>query len=88
MKKTVVHDIEAEDTLVAALEFECGALGIVEASTCAYPGFDRVIKIHGESGYAVMHENVIEELMIGGEKIEVCASPENKMLGAKAGLLW
>ena len=68
MKKTVCHNIEAEDTLTAIAEFECGALGVIEASTCAYPGFERVIKIHGDRGYVAMNENKIVELMIDGVK--------------------
>ncbi len=67
MKKTACHKIEAEDTLTAVAEFECGALGVIEASTCAYPGFERVIKIHGSEGYVEMTENNITALMIKGE---------------------
>lgn len=66
---TLVHNIEAPDTAVAMLEFECGALGIIEASTCAYPGFSRRLKIQGDKGYVVLKENNIEKLMINGEKI-------------------
>lgn len=66
---TLVHSIEAPDTAVAILEFECGALGIIEASTCAYPGFSRRLKIQGDKGYVVLKENNIEKLMINGEKI-------------------
>ena len=70
MKKTVCHNIEAEDTLTAVCEFECGALGVVEASTCAYPGFERTIKIHGDKGFVEIDENKISSLMIDGEKTE------------------
>ena len=70
MKKTAFHSIEAEDSLVAIVEFECGAMGTIEASTCAYPGFERRIKICGSCGYAVIVENKLEELMINGEKAE------------------
>jgi predicted dehydrogenase len=69
-KKTVSHNIEAEDTLTAIAEFECGALGVIEASTCAYPGFERLIKIHGDRGYVEMTENNISALMVDGEMLE------------------
>ena len=36
--KTHFHDIEVEDLSVAMLEFENGALGVIEASTCSNPG--------------------------------------------------
>lgn len=69
--RTLVHDIEVEDTAVAVVEFSNGALGTIEASTCAYPGFDRRIEIHGDRGYVYLKENVIEKLMIDGKEIEV-----------------
>lgn len=68
---TLSHDVETEDTAVATVEFECGALGVIEASTCAYPGFDRRIEIHGDNGYAIIRENKIEKLMVGGKDVEV-----------------
>ena len=64
--RTLSHKIEVEDTAVAMLEFECGAIGTIVASTCAYPGFERRIEIHGDRGYAVLVENSIEKLMIDG----------------------
>lgn len=69
-KKTACHNIEAEDTLTAICEFESGALGTVEASTCAYPGFERIIKIHGDKGYVTLTENNITELMVNGESVD------------------
>ena len=83
MKNTAVHDIEAEDTLVALCEFECGALGVVEASTCAYPGFERTIKIHGDRGYLELKENKIMSLMIDGEMKEHI-SDDQVFSGAKS----
>ena len=67
---TLCHQIEVEDTAVAMLEFQNGALGVIEASTCAYPGFERRIEIHGDRGYVVLKENNIEKMMIDGEVIE------------------
>lgn len=66
---TLVHNIEAPDTAVAIVEFESGVLGVIEGSTCAYPGFSRRLKIQGDKGYVVLKENNIEKLMINGEKI-------------------
>ena len=79
--KTLVHNIEVEDTAVATLEFECGALGVITASTCAYPGFGRVLEVYGERGYLKLEENALVRLIIDGEEIPldkknqmVCAS--------------
>jgi predicted dehydrogenase len=35
---TLAHDIEVEDVALALLRFEGGAVGVLEASTTAYPG--------------------------------------------------
>jgi predicted dehydrogenase len=47
---TSLHDIEAEDTCVATLEFENGALGVLHATTAAYPGYPRSVEITGSEG--------------------------------------
>jgi predicted dehydrogenase len=50
-----VHpQIEGEDTLVAALLFSSGALGVIEAATSVYPGFKRRIEITGSEGTIVL----------------------------------
>lgn len=64
--KTLVHNIEVEDTAVSAVEFENEALGVIEATTAAYPGFDREIKICGSKGYMEIRENCIEKLFVDG----------------------
>ena len=38
---TALHAIEVEDTAVAVVEFANGALGTIEATTSAYPGYSR-----------------------------------------------
>ena len=46
--------LEIEDTLHAFVEYESGALGVVEASTALWPGTDIRIEINGENGTAIM----------------------------------
>lgn len=70
---TLCHSVEVEDTAVATVEFNSGALGVIVASTCAYPGFDRKLEIHGEKGYAILTENNLEKLMVEGKEVEVGA---------------
>ena len=65
--KTLVHSIETEDTAVAAVEYPCGALGVIQASTSANPGFDRKIEIHGSRGYATIVDTYLEKLFVDGE---------------------
>ena len=44
--------VPVEDTTVALLEYACGALGVLEASTAMYPGSDLRIEINGTRGTA------------------------------------
>lgn len=54
---TLAHQrIEVEDVAVAMLRFENGALGVLEATTAAYPGYLKRIEIHGSDGSAVLEE--------------------------------
>lgn len=54
---TLAHErIAVEDTAVATLLFANGALGVIEASTAAYPGYLKRIEIHGSEGSAAMEE--------------------------------
>ena len=57
---TLAHErIEVEDTAVATLRFASGALGVIEASTAAYPGYLKRIEIHGSEGSAMIEEEDI-----------------------------
>ena len=54
---TRAHErIEVEDAAVATLRFASGALGVIEGTTAAYPGFLKRIDICGARGSAVMEE--------------------------------
>ncbi|MBQ5367440.1 MAG: Gfo/Idh/MocA family oxidoreductase, partial [Thermoguttaceae bacterium] len=56
----VAHEnIEVEDVAVAALRFKSGALGLLEATTAAYPGYLKRIETHGSTGSAVIEEEDI-----------------------------
>lgn len=55
---TLVHErIEVEDAAVAALRFRDGALGVIEATTGAYPGLLKRTEIHGENGSARVEQD-------------------------------
>ncbi|MBX9791645.1 MAG: Gfo/Idh/MocA family oxidoreductase [Pirellulales bacterium] len=57
---TLAHErIAVEDCVVATLRFKNGALGVIEASTAAYPGYLKRIEIHGSEGSAAMEEEDI-----------------------------
>lgn len=47
-------DVEVEDVAAAVVEFQSGAIGVIEATTCAYPDFGDRIDLHGEKGSVVL----------------------------------
>ena len=67
---THLHNIEVEDRAVAMLEFENGALGVIQASTCSNPGFERRLELIGNRGSAVIVENRIKSLTLDGKTVE------------------
>ena len=57
MKKTALHKIEAEDTLVALLEFENGAIGTLQATTSVFPGYPRRVELTGSEGTVIIEHD-------------------------------
>jgi predicted dehydrogenase len=58
---TLAHQrIAVEDTATATLRFANGALGVIEATTAAYPGYLKRIELHGSQGTAVLEEEDIK----------------------------
>jgi predicted dehydrogenase len=51
--------IEVEDVVVATLKFANGALGVIEATTAAYPGRLKRVEISGSEGTAILEEENI-----------------------------
>jgi predicted dehydrogenase len=60
LTRTQLHEIEVEDTAVALLEFESGALGTFEASTSAFPGQPRKLFVSGSEGtISLEHDRIV-----------------------------
>jgi predicted dehydrogenase len=58
--KTSLHQIEVEDTAVALLEFANGATGTLEATTAAFPGYQRRVEFTGTEGTIVLeHDRLV-----------------------------
>jgi UDP-N-acetyl-2-amino-2-deoxyglucuronate dehydrogenase len=57
---TTLHDIAVEDTLVATMEFASGAVGTLQATTAAYPGYPRRVEITGTEGTVILeHDRIV-----------------------------
>jgi predicted dehydrogenase len=51
--------IETEDIAVAVVRFASGALGVLHATTAAYPGLTARIQVHGDRGSAVIDGDLL-----------------------------
>ena len=56
---TAIHAIEGEDTAVAILQFASGALGLLQATTSAFPGYPRRLEITGTEGTVILEQDRI-----------------------------
>jgi UDP-N-acetyl-2-amino-2-deoxyglucuronate dehydrogenase len=57
---TLAHQrIEVEDAAVAVVRFENGALGILHATTAAYPGLSARLQVHGDRGSVVIDNDLL-----------------------------
>jgi UDP-N-acetyl-2-amino-2-deoxyglucuronate dehydrogenase len=55
--KTALHAIEAEDTLIAMMEFANGALGVLQAATSVFPGYPRRLELTGSEGTLIIEHD-------------------------------
>lgn len=70
------HDrIEVEDSVVAALRFESGAVGTIQATTAAFPGMLKTISVHGDGGSVVVEQDRVVTWKFANE------FPEDEIVG-------
>ena len=71
--RTMGADIEVEDTVFASLEYEHGALGIIECTTAARPlDFEASISIVGEKGLAQIGGIAVKKLEVFTQDPKEC----------------
>ncbi len=70
ISKTLTRKIEVEDTLSAVVNFESGAIGVIQATTSVYPGYPRRLEINGEKGTIVLEETAIKRWDIDNTNYE------------------
>jgi predicted dehydrogenase len=59
--QTLTHEIEAEDTVTAALRFRSGALGVVQGTTSADADYPLRVEIRGTEGGATFENSRISD---------------------------
>ena len=71
-----LHRMETEDMVTAAVRFENGALGTIDATTAAYPGFAERIEFICRNGSAVLAGTALDIFHHDGrrEKVEPLAT--------------
>jgi UDP-N-acetyl-2-amino-2-deoxyglucuronate dehydrogenase len=62
--------IEVEDTAVAALRFASGALGTIEGTTAAFPGFPKRLEVYGTRGSVISVQDRLEAWTFADEMPE------------------
>jgi len=70
------HAIEVEDTVVATLTFESGAVATLHATTAAFPGGRTRVSVHGTEGGAELEDDVLRRFNLDGSTDEVTVDAE------------
>jgi predicted dehydrogenase len=65
---TQAHTIEVEDVALALLRFRSGAVGVLQASTAAYPGLPERLEISGTGGTVIIEAGDIRLAELADEK--------------------
>jgi UDP-N-acetyl-2-amino-2-deoxyglucuronate dehydrogenase len=75
---TLAHErIEVEDVAVGVVRFESGALGVLHATTAAYPGLSARLQVHGDRGSAVIDDDELAFFHTTPQGAE----PEERLMG-------
>jgi predicted dehydrogenase len=89
---SLVHDVEVEDTVVATLEYESGALGVIEATTASLPGMPAKLEFSGSKGTIAVEADQVTLWDIEGEESQMAegvssdvakAASDSKTFGAE-----
>lgn len=69
-----LRSIDTEDIACAAVEFRNGAVGVVDATTVAYPGYPERIELAGTRGSAVLEAERLVVQRVGHDPLHVDGS--------------
>jgi len=72
---TQLHKIGVEDTAVAILEFANGAIGTIEATTAAYPGYARRVELTGSNGTVTLEGDTLVAVGVRDDSAFARAEP-------------
>ena len=67
----VAHErIETEDVAAAVVKFESGALGVIHATTAAYPGLSARVHVHGDRGSVVLDDDQLSYVHLADDEVD------------------
>lgn len=81
-RTTPVHRMETEDLVAAAVRFASGAVGVIDATTAAYPGSAERIDLIGTKGAASLAGTALTVAYHDGRREEIAADPNAGGTGA------
>jgi UDP-N-acetyl-2-amino-2-deoxyglucuronate dehydrogenase len=79
---TPVHRMETEDLATATLRYRNGALGTIEATTAAFPGYPERITLAAEQGHATLEGTALTVAFQDGRRVEMAADESSGGTGA------
>jgi predicted dehydrogenase len=82
VRTTPVHRMETEDLACAAVRFASGAIGVIDATTAAYPGGAERIELIGAKGTASLVGTALSVRFHDGRSEEIAADPASGGTGA------
>ena len=84
VRKTALHKIEAEDTLVASLEFKNGAIGTLQAATSVFPGYPRRVELTGSEGTVIIEHDRLLAADLRAQPKDFCSTGDDRNLSSSS----
>jgi len=69
--ETAMHQMDAEDFGLGMVTFESGAVGVIEATTCCFPGMGLRTEVYGTKGSAEFSGSSVKSFKVQGEEIDL-----------------
>jgi predicted dehydrogenase len=82
--RTSTHSIESEDLGIATVEFQNGALGVIEGTTAVQPGFKERLEIHGRKGSVTLEGGFVTSWKVEGCDEADYVDPQPVSVGGSA----
>ena len=79
---TPIHRMDTEDLVCGTIKFANGAIGVVEATTAAYPGYPETVEIIAEKGCATVAGTALSVRFHDGRAFDIASDATSGGAGA------